>query len=58
MRRPGDRDPCLAAFDTTVGAFKTHLDAISAAGLGPNVMTVQQALDIADAEMRDRWPAR
>ena len=41
----------LADFDTTVADFQAQLDYISAAGLGPDVVTVQQALDTADAEM-------
>jgi peptidoglycan/xylan/chitin deacetylase (PgdA/CDA1 family) len=48
-----DPDVCLAQFDTTVSKFKDQLEQITAAGLGPDdVKTVQQALDIADAEMR------
>jgi peptidoglycan/xylan/chitin deacetylase (PgdA/CDA1 family) len=39
------------AFDTTVADFKAQLDAISAAGLGSDVVTVQQALDTIDAEL-------
>jgi peptidoglycan/xylan/chitin deacetylase (PgdA/CDA1 family) len=48
---PETVDPCLGAFDTNVGAFKDQLNEITKAGLGPNVVTVQQALDTADAEM-------
>src|SRR3954447_15762106 len=47
-----DPDPCLADFDTKLSAFKDQLDAISSAGLASDVVTVQQALDTADAEMR------
>jgi peptidoglycan/xylan/chitin deacetylase (PgdA/CDA1 family) len=49
---PADPDPCLGNFDTKVTNFQAQLDSISAAGLGPDVVTVQQALDTADAEMR------
>ena len=45
-----DPDPCLADFDTKVSEFKKQLDAISSAGLGSDVVTVQQALDTVDAE--------
>jgi hypothetical protein len=41
----------VADFDTTVSDFKVQLDLISSANLDPNVMTVQRALDVADAEM-------
>jgi peptidoglycan/xylan/chitin deacetylase (PgdA/CDA1 family) len=46
-----DPDPCLGDFDTTVTSLKGQLDYISTAGLGSDVVTVQQALDTADAEM-------
>ena len=46
-----DPDVCLADFDTTVADFQAQLDYIASAGLGPDVVTVQQALDTADAEM-------
>ena len=46
-----DPDVCLAEFDTTVSGLKNHLDYISSAGLAKNVLTVQQALDIAENEM-------
>lgn len=46
-----DPDPCVADFDTTVSDFKDELDLISSANLEPNVMTVQRALAVADAEM-------
>src|SRR4051794_4934677 len=46
-----DPDPCMGDFDTKVGQFKAQLDAISSAGLDSDVVTVQQALDTADAEM-------
>jgi peptidoglycan/xylan/chitin deacetylase (PgdA/CDA1 family) len=46
-----DPDPCLADFDTKVSEFKKQLDAISTAGLGSDVVTVQDALDVADTEM-------
>ena len=46
-----DPDPCLADYDTKVSAFQAQLDAITSAGLDSDVVTVQQALDTADAEM-------
>jgi peptidoglycan/xylan/chitin deacetylase (PgdA/CDA1 family) len=49
---PTDPDPCLGDYDTTVTSFQSQLDYISSSGLGPDVVTVQQALDQADAEMR------
>lgn len=46
-----DPDVCLGDYDTKVTNFQAQLDSISSAGLGPDVVTVQQALDTADAEM-------
>jgi peptidoglycan/xylan/chitin deacetylase (PgdA/CDA1 family) len=45
-------DPCLGDYDTKVSEFQKQLDAISDEGLGPDVLTVEQALDTTDAEMR------
>jgi peptidoglycan/xylan/chitin deacetylase (PgdA/CDA1 family) len=42
---------CLGPYDTTVSGLKAQLDSITAAGLGGNVVTVQQALDVVDAEL-------
>ena len=39
-----------ADYDTTVADFQAQLDYISSAGLGRDVMTVQQALDTAAAQ--------
>ncbi len=47
---------CLGKFDTTVGDFKAQLDAISSAGLGSDVVTVQKALDTIDNEMHGPQP--
>jgi peptidoglycan/xylan/chitin deacetylase (PgdA/CDA1 family) len=47
-----DPDPCVGPYDTTAPEFQKQLDYIHSAGLGPDVMTVQQALDTVDAEMR------
>ena len=47
-RRPSN---CLGPYGTTVSGLKAQLDSITAAGLGGNVVTVQQALDVADAEL-------
>jgi peptidoglycan/xylan/chitin deacetylase (PgdA/CDA1 family) len=46
-----DPDPCLGDYDAKVTDFQKQLDYISSAGLGPDVVTVQQALDTADSEM-------
>ena len=51
-----DPEPCLGNFDTTVGDFNAQLDAISSAGLGSDVMTVQKALDTIDNEMHGPQP--
>lgn len=53
-----DDDPevCLGKFDTTVGDFNAQLDAISSAGLGSDVVTVQKALDTIEAEMHGPQP--
>jgi len=45
-----DPDPCLGDFDTKISEFKNQLNALSTAGLGTDVVTVQQALDAIDAE--------
>ena len=47
-----DPDLCLGDFDTTVTSFQNQLDYISSAGLGPDVVTVQDALDKIDREMQ------
>jgi hypothetical protein len=46
-----DPDPCLGNYGTSVSNFQAQLGAISSAGLDSDVVTVQQALDTADAEM-------
>jgi peptidoglycan/xylan/chitin deacetylase (PgdA/CDA1 family) len=53
---PADPEPCVGNFDTTVGDFNAQLDAISSAGLGSDVMTVQKALDTIDNEMHGPQP--
>lgn len=50
--KDSDPDPCVGDYDTTVSKFQTQLNYIDSSGLGPDVMTVQQALDATDAEMR------
>ena len=42
-----DDQPCLDDYATTVPEFTKQLDYLAAQGIGPNVKTVQQALDIA-----------
>lgn len=49
-------DACLGDFDTTVSSFGAQLNYIGAAGLGPNVVTMQQALATADTEMHGPVP--
>jgi peptidoglycan/xylan/chitin deacetylase (PgdA/CDA1 family) len=51
-----DPDVCLGDFDTTVGGFNAQLNAISSAGLGSSVVTVQEALDTIDAETHGPRP--
>lgn len=41
---PDTEDNCIGPYDTTVSGFTSQLNAVAAAGLGPNVVTVQQAL--------------
>ena len=44
---PTDPDPCVGDYDTTDSQFQAQLDYISTAGLGADVMTVKQALQVA-----------
>ncbi len=50
---PGTPDPadCLGPYDTTVSNLRGQLDSIASSGLSGNVLTVQQALDVADGEL-------
>jgi len=53
---PHDPDVCLGDFDATAGSFNAQLDAISSAGLGSRVVTVQEALETIDAELHGPRP--
>jgi peptidoglycan/xylan/chitin deacetylase (PgdA/CDA1 family) len=49
---PETVDPCLGPYDTTESLFQAQLDYLTTAGLGGDVMTVDQAQDLADAGAR------
>jgi hypothetical protein len=48
---PTDPDPCVGPYDTTLGEFQQQLDYIASVGLGPDVMTVGDALNAANSQI-------